>query len=198
MSQLLKGLPDVALTAVFATFSFLATYIYLIYRRQKSVTTRKVFSRPSATHYTKEPFYGLDFRARINQDVPFLYHHHQCYGKTFRVPTLVAPTSIISIEPANVRAANSGKEFGIQPARLPGMEPFCGRGFLTTDGDIWQHTRRLLKPGFSKSNIADCSYLAQQVDDLMTRIPTDATIDLQRLFYTMVSYDRSSLTKKYI
>lgn len=183
-----KNLPDVALTTAFAILSFLATRIYLRYQTQRNFMSQNGFSVPSATYHPKEPFYGLDFRAKINKDVPFLYRHHQSHGKTFCAPTLIAPTAIMSIEPSNVRAANSGKDFGIQPARLPGMEPFCGRGFLTTDGDIWHHTRKLLKPGFSKINIADCGYLAQQVDDLLTRLPTGgATVDLQPLFYTMAS-----------
>lgn len=186
MAHLPDSMFDVALTIAVVALVFFAVYTHFKYRSDRKAWAQG-FSQALAAYYPKEPFYGVDFRARINKDVPFLYRQHQLYGKTYRAPTLIAPTAIMSIEPANIRAANSGKEFGIQPARLPGMEPFCGRGFLTTDGDLWQHTRKLLKPGFSKSNIADCEYLSQQVDDLISGIADGATVDLQPLFYTMAS-----------
>ncbi|KAH3913400.1 hypothetical protein HBI56_083990 [Parastagonospora nodorum] len=83
-------------------------------------------------------------------------------------------------------AITTGKEWGVQVFRLAGMEYFCGRGFLTTDGDIWQPSRKLLKPTFAKNNLQDLSYLSQQVDDMFGQLLEDGTtVDLQPLFYTM-------------
>ncbi|KAI1082057.1 cytochrome P450 [Whalleya microplaca] len=70
--------------------------------------------------------------------------------------------------------------------RLPGMEYFCGRGFITTDGDTWRHSRKLLKPSFDLSNIRDLSILKEEVDTLLKQLPKDgSTVDLQPLLYVM-------------
>jgi cytochrome P450 len=67
------------------------------------------------------------------------------------------------------------------------MEYFCGVGFLTTDGSIWQHSRKLLKSSFSKSNISDLSFLSREVDKLFAKIPGDGSaVDLQPLMSLMV------------
>jgi cytochrome P450 len=64
---------------------------------------------------------------------------------------------------------------------------FVVGGFLTTDGDVWQRSRKLLKPAFSKKYLQDLEYLAQQVDDMFALLPDEGTtVDLQPLFYTTV------------
>ncbi|KAF1918279.1 cytochrome P450 [Ampelomyces quisqualis] len=71
--------------------------------------------------------------------------------------------------------------------RLPGAENFCGRGFLTTDGDVWQRSRKLLKPTFARNNLQDLKYLSEQVDIMIAQIPQNGeTVDLQPLLYGML------------
>lgn len=67
------------------------------------------------------------------------------------------------------------------------MEFFCGRGFITMDGDVWQHSRKSPRPSFAKHNIADLNILSRKVGDLLTQLPKDGeTIDLQPLLYIVV------------
>jgi cytochrome P450 len=67
------------------------------------------------------------------------------------------------------------------------MEHLCGRGFLTTDGEIWNHSRKLLKPTFARSNLLDLSTVENELDKLIEAIPTDgSTVDLQPLLSNMV------------
>jgi cytochrome P450 len=69
------------------------------------------------------------------------------------------------------------------------MEHLCGRGFLTTDGEIWNHSRKLLKPTFARSNLLDLSTVGNELDNLIESLPTDGTtVDLQPLLSTMVRF----------
>ncbi|THV45562.1 hypothetical protein BGAL_0474g00030 [Botrytis galanthina] len=62
-------------------------------------------------------------------------------------------------------------------------DPFCGRGFITTDGDTWRKARALLRSTFSKSNILDPSAYKVAVEQFLQNIPDDGctTVDLQPL-----------------
>ncbi|KAF2707548.1 cytochrome P450 [Pleomassaria siparia CBS 279.74] len=65
------------------------------------------------------------------------------------------------------------------------MAFFCGEGFLTTDGSVWQQSRRMLKPTFSNANISDLSVLSRNVEDLLKKIPLNGSaFDLQSLLFT--------------
>jgi cytochrome P450 len=93
----------------------------------------------------------------------------------------------MTVAPQNIKAINNGKEWGVEGMRLAGMKHLCGTGFLTTDGDLWQHSRKLLKPSFARKNLEDLQQLAKQIDCVLVRLPVDGeTVDLQPHFYDMV------------
>ena len=77
------------------------------------------------------------------------------------------------------------------------MKTLCGRGFLTTDGSTWQHSRKLLKPTFSKANMIDVS-LSSAVDELLGHLPDQGFDgDLQPLLETLVGQNLThSLTNR--
>ena len=55
------------------------------------------------------------------------------------------------------------------------------------DGDMLQHTRKLLKPMFAKSNLGDSRTTSVKADALTNKLPTNgSTVDLQPLLYTVV------------
>ncbi|KAL8722838.1 MAG: hypothetical protein Q9225_000725 [Loekoesia sp. 1 TL-2023] len=107
----------------------------------------------------------------------------------FSRPTnLLGTPSINTIEPENLQTVYSSRfqDWDVQPVRLPAQEPFCGRGFITTDGAAWEHSRSLLKPSFKKSSIADLSVLEKYLKKVLERIPVDgSTTDLQPLFFSL-------------
>lgn len=176
------------ITSAAVGLALLTAYIYLLPNQRNNLANKNGCGHVNR-HRSTEPFFGFDFRIGMHTDVPSLYRHHQRYGKTYQLQTLVAQPAIMTLAKANIRAVNTAKEFGVGPTRLDGMEHFCGRGFLTTDGDIWQHSRKLLKPGFSKRNLINLDFLSQQVDDLLACLPAEGTtVDLQPLFYTMVRW----------
>ncbi|KAK6197007.1 hypothetical protein LQW54_010969 [Pestalotiopsis sp. IQ-011] len=90
------------------------------------------------------------------------------------------------MSPQNIRTINTSKDYGVEPTRLPRMEYFCGKGFITTDGDTWSQSRKLLKPSFDYNNIKDLTILQEEVDKLIKQLPIDGSIiDLQPLLYVM-------------
>ncbi|TVY58755.1 Cytochrome P450 monooxygenase fsdH [Lachnellula cervina] len=167
--------------------ALIAAVIHYVYRRwTRDIARRESGCQPVTQVWSKEPFFGFDFQMSIHLDLPSLYRRHERLGKSFHVTPLNNISTICTIAPENIRIVNCEKGWGVQPMRLSGMEHFCGRGFLTTDGDIWQHSRKLLKPTFSKHNLIDLSVLSAEVDRLFLEIPEGAqTIDLQPHFYNM-------------
>jgi hypothetical protein len=171
---------------IFVGFLLFALCIYQR-QRDRDAAEIKHGGNPAVQHRAKEPFAGLDFHLIMHTDIPSLHRYHQRHGKTFQVRPLIAQPTFETIAPANVRVINTGKDWGVEQLRRPGAEFFCGRGFLTTDGDVWQRSRKLLKPTFAKKNLQDLGYLSQQVDEMFTRLPEEGiTVDLQPLFFTMV------------
>ncbi|EHK97179.1 putative Cytochrome 52A12 [Glarea lozoyensis 74030] len=139
-------------------------------------------------------------------DIPSLSRHHEKLGKTFEVNALLGLSEVCTAETENIRVVNTaGKVWGIEPFRLPGMEYLCGRGFLTTDGEMWNHSRKLLKPTFSKTNIVDLSPLSKELDKLLETIPANGSvIDLQPAlsnmfidFYVGKALESQASTDKY-
>ncbi|CAJ2503488.1 Uu.00g108820.m01.CDS01 [Anthostomella pinea] len=116
----------------------------------------------------------------IHKDISFLHRYHQKYDTSFELNTLLGAPTIFTIAPENIKLIHTREhEWGIQPNRLPGMEYFCGRGFLTMDGEIWRQSRRALRPSFAKSNLANLSVLSRETDTFLDHLPKDgATVDL--------------------
>jgi cytochrome P450 len=81
------------------------------------------------------------------------------------------------------------KDWGVESFRLPAMGRLCGRGFLTTDGKTWEHSRALLKPSFTKQIISDLSRFEVVVEKVLNQLPTDGeTVDLAPVLNELVSY----------
>lgn len=89
----------------------------------------------------------------------------------------------------NARAiVGNNRDWGVEPLRLPGMDLFCGKGIITSDGAAWEHSKGLLKYMFRTSNIVNLPAVDVAVKDFLTHIPSDgATVDLQPLFSHLVS-----------
>jgi cytochrome P450 len=170
-----------------AAGSFLSAYYFYQRQRRRNGTATKHGCSSVVRYPIKEPFTGLDFDLKMHMDIPSVHRNHGRYGKTFEVRPLVAQPSFATIDPANIKAISTGKDWGVEGLRLAGAEYFCGRGFLMSDGDIWQRSRKLLKPTFTKNNLQNLSYLSQQFEDMIEQLPEDGkTVDLQPLLYTMV------------
>jgi cytochrome P450 len=171
---------------------------YLIWQRQKPRTTTLSQSNncvPPPKYPLLDPIFGLDLffkNARAisaNQYLPTLQARYAKMGRTFS--TLSFGTKVIcSIEPENLKTAwvTNFEDWGVQSSRLPALGPFVGRGFLSTDGAEWEHSRALLKPSLRRAIIADLEPFESSLREMIGKIPRDgSTVDLQRLFFDLVT-----------
>ncbi|KAI1479989.1 cytochrome P450 [Daldinia eschscholtzii] len=177
----------VSLLALLASFAaaFAAYRLYLTYRLQ--LTAQQHGCQPAARYKHKDPVFGLDIFLRTGDAISknqFLVEHqrrYDTYGHTFESLNF-GSLGISSIHPENLRAVFSkhAADWGVQPLRLHSMSPFCGKGFITTDGSDWKLSHDLLKPGFHRSIISDFSPIEEHLQVLLGQIPKDGSkFDLQ-------------------
>lgn len=173
-----------SLSALFLLFAALV----IQRKRRRTSAIYQNGCQPPVHHRPWDPFLGIDLTIATHNDLPSLRRLHQKYGHTFATETLVNDTTIFTVAPENIKTVNMRHDhWGIEPQRLPGMEFFCGRGFLTMDGQVWKEARSLLKPSFAKGNISDLTVLSRETDKLLEQLPTDGQIvDLQPLLYIIV------------
>ena len=173
--------------------SFIAAAIslaFLLFRRRYQVysTMRQYHCAPPRKHWAKDIFFGMDFTFEMHSNLSMMKRNHDRFGSTYQSESLFGDPVLNTIAPENLPPIHSsGDKYGIQPVRLPGMEYFCGQGFLTTDGPVWLQARKRLKPSFAKQNISQLDFLGQETRKLLAKIPTDGTtIDLQPALFVTV------------
>lgn len=174
-------------SGLFGLVLFLAFFVFRL-QRQRRAALRRQGCEEAVMHQPREPLWGFDFQMNMYMNIPSVYNLHRRYGNTYQVRCWASLPVVCTIAPENLRSINLSRDFGVAPMRLPGMEYFCGRGFITTDGETWRHSRKLLKPSFDLSNIRGLGPLKREVDVLLQELPRDgSTVDLQPLLYAMVS-----------
>lgn len=92
---------------------------------------------------------------------------------------------IMTIEPENIKAILSTKfeDFGLG-TRLAEFTPLLTGGIFVSDGAQWQHSRSLVRPSFTRNQVADLEAFETHVQRLISTIPTDgSTVDLMPLFF---------------
>lgn len=108
------------------------------------------------------------------------------YGYTWSA-TMMGQKFFNTIEPENVKAllATNFKDFGLG-RRQEAFGPLLGQGIFTTDGAQWEHSRALVRPNFTKAQVADLDTFETHIQRLITKIPRDgSTIDMQTLFFQL-------------
>lgn len=183
--------------------AFAAYRQYLAYRLR--LTTQQHGCQPAIRYKHKDPVFGLDIFLRTGNAITknrFLLEHQErydTYGHTFEALNFGSRV-IYSVHPENIRAvfSKNAADWGIQPLRLHNMSPFCGTGFITSDGSDWKVSHDLLKPSFHRSNISDLGPLEEHLCILLDQIPKDGSkFDLQpyilRLVWLPNAHPRSTL-----
>ena len=173
------------INSVFVGLCLVLVY-FLQYRLRETALARQHGCSLPPRFPLKDPFFGLDYAYMVHTDIPVVVHYHRRCSRTFQVSS-ISERAVWTIARDNIQTINSSaKDWGVEPLRLPAMETLCGRGFLTTDGSTWQHSRRLLKPIFSKANMIDVS-LSSAVNELLGHLPDKGfSGDLQPLLETLV------------
>ncbi|KAH7316782.1 cytochrome P450 [Stachybotrys elegans] len=178
---------------VITVLSLLATSVasfaaYRLYRAHAlNQKAQQHGCQPAARYRHADPVFGLDMFLRTGDAMSknqFLVEHqrrYDTYGHTFEALSF-GSYAIYSVHPDNLRAvfSKNAAEWGIRPLRLHNMSPFCGVGFITTDGADWKVSHDLLKPGFHRSKISDFRPIEKHLCLLLDQIPKDGSkFDLQ-------------------
>jgi cytochrome P450 monooxygenase len=146
-------------------------------------------------HY--ESFLGLDFALAMRKAfsehrwLPWqkeLFRDQE--SKTFTA-TFLGSRMIYSSESDNMKAMSTSKwkDFGIQPLRLDNgvTGPFDAIGVSNVDGDMWDFSRNLIKPYFTRDGYSDLGRLKAHTDKLLSLVPLDgSTVDMQPLMQRWV------------
>jgi len=139
----------------------------------------------------KDPFLGLD---TIPGTIRALKQHKilerscesfRVYGNTFTVKEL-QKRAILTVEPENIKTILSlkFKDYGISHHLEP-FKPLLGEGIFDTDGDHWASSRALIRPSFTRDQVADLTSFENLIQDLFSLLPRDGktVVDLLDLFF---------------
>ncbi|KAL2856672.1 cytochrome P450 [Aspergillus pseudoustus] len=96
--------------------------------------------------------------------------------KTFALRVL-GRELIVTCDPANVQAilATKFKDFELGSGRRATLHPMLGTGIFTSDGEVWAHSRALLRPQFTRDQISDLDLEERHLQQAMRALPVDST-----------------------
>lgn len=124
--------------------------------------------------------------ARNSRSLERLYEDFIQYGNNYE-QTMLGTKSIVTTEPENIKTilATKFNDFSLG-GRHKIFDIFLGSGVFTLDGAGWSHSRAMLRPQFSRDQVADVAVLGGHVNQLISLIPTDGTpVDIQQLFFNL-------------
>ena len=189
----------------------LTAVAYLLYSwfqtRQATQTLKRQHGCQEPPKYPhKDPIFGSDlFRDNAEHAKQFKQLHrwnsrYKEHGDTFAAVMQGTP-AICTIDSANLLAITTTnfRDYGVQPMRRAGTLPFLGEGVFTVDGPFWEHSRALLRPTFSRTNIANLPAFEVHLQKFLKLLPRDGiTVDLKPLLCKLVChlcYPRSLLER---
>ncbi|KAJ5594619.1 uncharacterized protein N7459_000827 [Penicillium hispanicum] len=173
--------------ALYATFLALRYLLRLHHHRQQAKSLH-CQSPPagSSVFFGIPAFIRLGNAVREKRWIDYLADQFLIHGNTF-TQQFLARTLISTIEPENVKAilATQFQDFCLG-TRHEQFYPLLGDGIFTLDGAGWSHARGLLRPQFTRDQVADLSMLDDHIAHLIDLIPKDrSAFDIQRLFFLL-------------
>ncbi|KAL2866907.1 cytochrome P450 [Aspergillus lucknowensis] len=131
-------------------------------------------------------FIRLRKAVRERRLVEFIAERYDEFGSTFGQMVL-GTAAISTVDPENVKAilATQFNDFCLG-TRHREFFPLLGDGIFTLDGAGWSHSRAMLRPQFTRDQVADLDLMDAHVSRLIDLIPKDGAIfDIQRLFFLL-------------
>ncbi|KAH8651312.1 n-alkane-inducible cytochrome P450 [Xylariales sp. PMI_506] len=156
--------------------------------------------RPIAKSCNKDPILGIDvilanIRAtREHKALEASHQRHFLLGNTFASRQLLRQ-AITTVEPENMKTilALNFKDYGIGHRRER-LKPLLGEGIFNTEGEHWAASRALIRPSFTREQVASLTEFEELIPGLFALIPRDGDtpVDLQDVFfrYTLDSATR--------
>jgi len=180
-----------------------ALAVILIYRPVfHAIAGHAAYSKAAREHKCERPkkylhripLLGIDLVNNINSAmaqgnlVEVMGRNFAAYGKTFEA-TLMGTTVIYTMDPQNIQTVTALEfdKFGVEPLRKAASSKWMGNGIFVTDGPVWDHARRTLKPVFQRAQIGNLAPFEKHVSRMLKLIPRDGSmVDLQTLFHRLV------------
>ena len=166
----------------------IANWLYVRRARQRGCEPPKLYSH-------QDPILGRDLPRLFQQanikgnGTAAAAGLFKTYGKTFMARTW-GQLTIFTCDARVIQAVHTtyNDALGAEPFRKPANKGLIADSVFISDGDVWKHSRDLLKPIFKRSQIADLHNFELHIQRALNEIPTDgSTIDLQELFRRLVS-----------
>lgn len=95
---------------------------------------------------------------------------------------------IHTVEPEIVKTILSTKfdDFALSQRRIKAIGPSLGTGIFASNGHAWERSRALVRPNFTRDQVADLDTFETHIRHLIDAIPRDgSTVDLQTLFFSL-------------
>ncbi|KAG8406097.1 hypothetical protein J3458_021428 [Metarhizium acridum] len=95
---------------------------------------------------------------------------------------------IITRDPEHIKTVLTSKltQYGKGELVHTAASPFLGDSIFTTDGQLWQKSRALIRPMFTRERVRDIEIFSQWTDVLISKLPASGkTVDICDLFYRM-------------
>lgn len=168
--------------------------LYDLYRRRVSFT-KKYGCKPIRRASQKDPFFGLDHFIRLAKAAKqrrYLQYFQNWFtqaGNTFGV-NLMGDNMIFTNEPRNIQAILVTKfsDFEIGQRRRDNSHKLLGVGVFNADGAVWEHGRALVRPNFTRKQVADLTLFERHVQTWMSNLPTDGSpVEFQEWAFRFVS-----------
>ncbi|KAH7313654.1 putative cytochrome P450 [Stachybotrys elegans] len=95
----------------------------------------------------------------------------------------------VTRDPENIKALFTSQDFDISGTRQLSWLPLLGKGIFTSRGQIWKHSRAMLRPLFAKEQISNVDVDEEHLQILLKQFPVDGKtgwtdkVDLGPLFF---------------
>ncbi|RAL15235.1 cytochrome P450 [Aspergillus homomorphus CBS 101889] len=112
---------------------------------------------------------------------------HQQYGSTIALP-IMGTKVVLTSDPENIQAilATQFSSFGLSHFRHRQYQPLFGDGIFTSDGPRWEHSRRMLRPQFTKDQVPPLEWFDAHARRFIDCLPPGGQeFDVQQLFFRL-------------
>lgn len=182
-------------TAVVLLYATIHVLSYLQWTNARRRKMRELGCKDPPGYQHKDPLLGLDLyfdNIKAFKEKRFLENstaRFDKYGQTFKALSM-GQVAVHTNDPKNYQAVHAlnFSDYGVQPLRRAPTLPFLGEGVFTMDGPFWEHSRALIRPTFTRSNVANLPSFEVHLRAFFKIVPTDrSTVDLKPLLYKLVS-----------
>lgn len=190
------NLSQLSVSTILLASLVLLSIAYVAYSKISLFLVRRRFKlengcQPLAKHYPHKDFlFGIDGMRDVikasseHRLLDRAVQNYKMFGNTFG-NKLFFQKVIITCEPQNVKTILSlkFKDYGLGN-RNETLGPLLGHGIFNSDGEAWAHSRAMIRPNFTRDQVADLEAFERHIQNLFKVLPRDgSTVDLQKLFF---------------